>query len=85
MEEPDEALDRLARPFDDGLDRAVGTVSNPPRDSVCAGALSRRVAEEHALHSAAHFHPLPDTLLAHRKDSCKQAFPSGTAAILGSR
>ena len=82
MEEPNDPVDRVAPALDDGLDRPVVTVADPAVDVVSARPLSSGVPEEHALDAAAHLHPLPDALVSHRKDSCKQAFPSATAAIL---
>jgi DNA recombination protein RmuC len=82
VEEADDALDRLSRAFEDCFDGAVLAVANPAGDSVRLRSLDSRVAEEHSLDSTAHLDPLPDALLAHRKDCCKQAFPSATAAIL---
>jgi DNA recombination protein RmuC len=83
VEEANDALDGFSGPLDDGFEGAVATVANPAGDSVGPGALASRVAEEHALDSAAHLDSLPDALVAHRKDCCKQAFPSATAAMLG--
>jgi len=82
VEEANDPVDRVAAALDDGLDSSVVAVADPAVDAVGACPLSSGVPEEHALYAAAHLHPLPDALVAHRKDSCKQAFPSATAAIL---
>src|SRR4051794_10834291 len=52
--EPNERLDGVPRSFEHGLDRTVVAVRHRARDPALLGLLARRVAEEHALHVAAH-------------------------------
>ena len=56
----DDSFDRRARPFEDGLDAAVGAVADPPGNALATRLTVHPVAEEHALHDAAHHHARVD-------------------------
>jgi hypothetical protein len=63
---PDGLVDRLARPFEDDLDPAVGQVADPAVDAGALRFVAARLAEPHALDGPRDVHTPADAVATRR-------------------